>query len=458
MARRVLFAKYDVFNVAADRKAQLKAEYDRLPDNDATDETVVQRLKAKWMLHVPLLKASEMSYEERKSKIDARRLPNRIFLPGTGPVLEDATDLIFHIPFDGDPSVFDIAPSASNSRFVEGEIVGQELLLHMTIVDSSYDIQGHIDREIQQVNWALTHLREKDAYFSQELGAVLAHAITNRKRVMESRSNIAGKLKISQRQSVPQAAPTPAPSTHSSPMEDFDLQKRGGKRDVFISHASEDKAYVEPLVEALETAGVSVWYDRLVMEWGDDLRPMIDNGLVNCRYGIVVLSKAFLGKKKWTEHELNGLFAREQAGKKLVLPIWHGITRDDLFEYSPTLADRLAKMSKTDSYADIVNSLFSILGRSETDDKRMRPASGETGPGKSGEISKFAKAHRTLRTSEELSFREIELLWTAAQDRTGEILHSMTLDGESIRSNNRHFLKESRCANCGRVAPGLARS
>jgi hypothetical protein len=86
------------------------------------------------------------------------------------------------------------------------------------------------------------------------------------------------------------------------------------KWDVFISHASEDKAYVYPLVAALEGAGVSVWYDDQALMWGDDLRPKINHGLINCRYGIVVLSKAFLNIKKWTEYELNGLFAREQAG------------------------------------------------------------------------------------------------------------------------------------------------
>jgi hypothetical protein len=70
---------------------------------------------------------------------------------------------------------------------------------------------------------------------------------------------------------------------------------------------------------------------------------VIDNGLIGCRYGIVVLSRAFLGKKKWTEHEFNGLFAREQAGKKLVLPIWHGIKRDDLLQYSPALAEPICE-------------------------------------------------------------------------------------------------------------------
>ena len=137
----------------------------------------------------------------------------------------------------------------------------------------------------------------------------------------------------------------------------------GREFDVFISHSSVDKPYVAPLVSALQAAGISVWFDQTTLEWGDSLRSEIDRGLAACRYGIVVFSKAFLKKKKWTEHELNALFAREEPGKKVILPIWHGITRDDLIEYSPAFADRLAKNSITDSYADIVESLLSMLRR-----------------------------------------------------------------------------------------------
>ena len=133
--------------------------------------------------------------------------------------------------------------------------------------------------------------------------------------------------------------------------------------DVFVSHASEDKSYVGPLVKALKEAGIRVWFDNQILEWGDDLRTSITQGLSNCRYGIVVFSKAFLQKKKWTEYELNGLFARERSGSKLILPIWHGITREDLLSYSPTFADRLAKVSSTDDYINIVETLLRMLGR-----------------------------------------------------------------------------------------------
>jgi hypothetical protein len=47
------------------------------------------------------------------------------------------------------------------------------------------------------------------------------------------------------------------------------------------------------------------------------------------------------------------------------------------------------------------------------------------------------------QTNDELSAKEIELLWNAAKDPNGEILHTRTLDGESIRTNGRQFLENA---------------
>jgi hypothetical protein len=106
--------------------------------------------------------------------------------------------------------------------------------------------------------------------------------------------------------------------------------------DVFVSHASEDKVdFVKPFVELLKKKGVTVWYDEFELQIGDSLRHSIDNGLKNSRYGIVVLSEAFF-KTKWPERELNGLFAREG---NVIFPIWHKVSKDEVTQYSPIIAD-----------------------------------------------------------------------------------------------------------------------
>ncbi|MGD0280986.1 MAG: toll/interleukin-1 receptor domain-containing protein, partial [Dissulfurispiraceae bacterium] len=112
--------------------------------------------------------------------------------------------------------------------------------------------------------------------------------------------------------------------------------------DAFISHATEDKARVaRPLAEKLKELGFLIWYDEFTLEIGDSLRRSIDKGLVNSRYGIVILSPAFF-KKEWPQYELNGLTAREIEGKKVILPVWHNVTKNDVLKFSPALADKVA--------------------------------------------------------------------------------------------------------------------
>lgn len=113
--------------------------------------------------------------------------------------------------------------------------------------------------------------------------------------------------------------------------------------DIFISHASEDKDdFVRPLAKRLAEEHIEVWYDEFSMKLGDSLRASIDRGLAQSRFGLIVLSPSFF-RKNWTERELNGLVAREMIkGEKVILPIWHGVSKEAIYEYSPPLADLVA--------------------------------------------------------------------------------------------------------------------
>ena len=112
--------------------------------------------------------------------------------------------------------------------------------------------------------------------------------------------------------------------------------------DVFISHAAEDKETVAwPLAQALIRGGLRVWIDRQELNIGDSLREKIDAGLANSRFGVVILSPKFLAKA-WPGRELNALLAIEEAGTKVILPVWHEIDKRTLAAHSPILADRLA--------------------------------------------------------------------------------------------------------------------
>lgn len=138
--------------------------------------------------------------------------------------------------------------------------------------------------------------------------------------------------------------------------------KTAYQHDVFISHASEDKEpFVRGLANEIRDAGISVWYDEFSLEWGDRLRASIDRGLLNSRYGIVVLSPDFF-RKDWPQDELEGLFALEQGGETKILPIWHNLTCQQVAEFSPMLAGRMAVIS-SEPLGDVIRKLKSKLGR-----------------------------------------------------------------------------------------------
>ena len=73
-------------------------------------------------------------------------------------------------------------------------------------------------------------------------------------------------------------------------------QKSFVARDVFLSHASEDKEqFVHPLAKELEHRGITYGLDEAEIKWGDRITEKINDGLASARYVVVVLSKSFLG-------------------------------------------------------------------------------------------------------------------------------------------------------------------
>ena len=140
--------------------------------------------------------------------------------------------------------------------------------------------------------------------------------------------------------------------------------------DVFISHATEDKAsFVNELVEELKKRNVRVWVDVLNIKWGDPLRKSIDEGLKKSHFGIVVISKHFIAKG-WTQYELDGLFEKEMLGGKVILPVWHNITKKEVFNFSPTLAGRKAMTTDNMKPADIADELMVLLhGKIDNNDQ-----------------------------------------------------------------------------------------
>jgi hypothetical protein len=147
--------------------------------------------------------------------------------------------------------------------------------------------------------------------------------------------------------------------------------------DVFVSYASEDRhAVAIPLVTRLRAAGLRSWIDVEAVRAGDNLRGRVNEAIAQSRFGVVILSKAFLDKK-WTMDELDALLAMERHDHKVVVPVLHDLPDSQLSQRYPLLANRvfLNTTAGVDAVAEAIVRvvlLEALHGRSAVPTQRRR--------------------------------------------------------------------------------------
>jgi hypothetical protein len=111
----------------------------------------------------------------------------------------------------------------------------------------------------------------------------------------------------------------------------------------FISHDSRDKEEIaRPLAVRLQQMLCPVWFDEFALAVGDSLRDKIEKGLKETAKCVVILSPNFLANKRWTKVEFDSVFTREIIEERNVfLPIWLKVSVKDVYDYSPSLANRI---------------------------------------------------------------------------------------------------------------------
>jgi hypothetical protein len=115
--------------------------------------------------------------------------------------------------------------------------------------------------------------------------------------------------------------------------------------DVFLSYARIDGlAVATELRSHLEDLEVSVWFDAVAIHAGKSQALQMDQGLRRARSGVVVLTAAYLAGRFWTERELGALLH-----KPTLIPVLHGVTFEDVAEYSGILPDLAGFTTARDS-------------------------------------------------------------------------------------------------------------
>ncbi len=132
--------------------------------------------------------------------------------------------------------------------------------------------------------------------------------------------------------------------------------------DVFISHASEDKEeFVEPLSKILVEHNISIFYDKESIDWGDSIPTKIDKGILHSKICLLIISPNFI-RKKWTQREKDAFMMLDD---KKILPIWHKVSKDEVQNFSPTIASINAINTADNTLEEIAVKLQQVLSKNQ---------------------------------------------------------------------------------------------
>ena len=115
--------------------------------------------------------------------------------------------------------------------------------------------------------------------------------------------------------------------------------------------------FIDELYNSLDDLGINIFYDKKSLEWGDKWKDRILDGVKQSEFAIIVISENFFDRE-WTEKELNEFLNRQnQNGQKIILPVVHNITMEQLRDKYPSVAE-IQAINSQDYTCDQIAILF----------------------------------------------------------------------------------------------------
>lgn len=373
--REYLFHESDLSSAleAHGRKVQEKVDSlsrDRILTADIDD--LVTEIVKEMSVESLLINENGMKHDKEEIKIDVAGWPDR-FTWGNGPCLIPGIRVMVSLPFTGDSVLWRLRPNTFSSILPHGTVRGSvlEMTFECPVDVAGEKIKPELEENLKTIRAYVGWQKDTVAQFNAALDGRVRSAIQGRQQRLGKQDELEAILNIPVASAVDSSSSIRAEAKplrerpHSQPSVTPQKTEAPVTWDVFISHASEDKdTFVRALATGLAGKGLKVWFDELTLTLGDSLRRSIDQGLANSRFGIVVLSHNFFAKE-WPQKELDGLVAKEKSSEKTILPVWHGLTKDDVAKYSPLLADRVA-VSSNRGINQIVKEILAAIQKKST--------------------------------------------------------------------------------------------
>ena len=99
-----------------------------------------------------------------------------------------------------------------------------------------------------------------------------------------------------------------------------------------------------------------MWFDEIAILPGKSQALQMDKGLQKARAGVVLLTPAYLVGRFWTERELGALLHKET-----LIPVLHGVTFNEVAQYSGILPDLAGFETSRDSVEVIAEKIAAAV-------------------------------------------------------------------------------------------------
>lgn len=362
-----VFAEIDADQVFKAQLQRAKSEVESLDEkilSQVENESYALRILSQVRIDPLRFRFDDAHISTHERMIPAEHHPEHRFFLQSG---ENYSRQIirYHLPFDGDPDLLRYIPNPRIMWTIDVDVSGDEIAFDIVNWGGDPD---DVKREAEEVFGSLRqqndHLSKQVDAFNSSAQAQIVQMLISRREKLKKDSVFIAALGLPVKQPETTQSTSPARTRRQTQRASSSTLDRSSSQswDVFISHASEDKEnFVRSLANALATGGLKVWYDEFTLTLGDSLRRSIDQGLANSRFGIVVLSQSFFSKE-WPQRELDGLVAKEISSGKLILPIWHNVSKEDVASFSPILADRVA-VSSDKGMEQIVKEILAAINK-----------------------------------------------------------------------------------------------
>jgi hypothetical protein len=172
-----LFCDVDYFRLQDAQRRAMQAELASMDGNrllNTNGDDLVAYFVGKFGIEVPQLLEDKMSVDQREAQRDVSGDPRRsFFLDRAGPVVVTGAEISVDIPFSGDPQMFKVQPSTSNSRPPVGFVNDNTLTFrcwgdNLTSEGIQRQFAGWLSDVKQWLEWQRNSFRDFNAALERE--------------------------------------------------------------------------------------------------------------------------------------------------------------------------------------------------------------------------------------------------------------------------------------------------